>query len=294
MEHEDEQPLLTPEELVDYPLRRAARGYAVKEVDDLLDALAAQTERLLGAVDAAHHERDARDQRIRQLEQRLVQLEQATEHELAAARRVGEGIVADARRVADEAAEEGRLRAREHMESALRRIRAEEADLLRRQSAMSQHLATLRQFATDHRLRLQQHLHHELERLDALVVPSEPDEPALARDPMLDEPGLAGPPSEPTPRSEPRWTPGATAPASSRRETGATWSAGDAVPAPGGGTSPSTWTASTTGQPAAEDPVPPTPWDVVSAADRGGSQQEAPERNDVVALGDQPLFDGQG
>lgn len=238
MDPEDTPPLLTPEELVDYPLRRATRGYAVKEVDDLLDALAAQTERLLGAADAARHERDVRDARLRQLEGRLRELEQATEHELAAARRVGEGIVAEARVEADRVGEEGRLRAREHMEAGLRRIRAEEADLLRRQAAMTDHLARLRQFAEDHRSRLEQHLHHELGRLEALVVPPDPEEPALVRDPMLDEPGLGGPPATAAPATDP-----------------------GGLHADAGGAAPGEQSGRGSQVPLREDPVPPTPWD---------------------------------
>lgn len=185
-EHEVPE-LLTPEELVDYPLRRAARGYAVAEVDALLDTLAAQTERLLDAVDEARTASNARDERIAELEGRLVDLEQSADHEIAAARRVGETIVAEARAEAERQAETGRLQGREHVEAAMRRVRAEEADLVRRQAAMEDHVATLRQFAADHRSRLQQHLRHELGRLDEVLLPPSPEAVEVGRDPLLEE-----------------------------------------------------------------------------------------------------------
>lgn len=186
---DDDAPrLLTPQEVIDYPLRKAARGYAVAAVDDLLDVLADQTRRLLEALDEATGALEERDEELAELRSALADAEQAADAEVAAARRVGEAVVDEARLDAQRVAEDGRARAREHMEAALRRVRAEEADLLRRQVAVEDHLVTLRQFAADHRARLEQHLQHELGRLAALVVPPTPAAPDVGRDPLLDEP----------------------------------------------------------------------------------------------------------
>lgn len=205
MDPAEDPGLLTPEQLVDYPLRRATRGYAVAEVDALLDALAAQTERLLAEASAARAmEQDARSQ-LDGLREELREARSAAERSVAAAREAAEAVLADARSEAARIVAAGREEVAAAHEEQQRRVRAEEADLVRRRRAVQDHVDQLRQFAQDHRARLVQHLQHELARLEEVHVPQAPDAPDLGRDPLLDEPLLpevpesARPPADGTP-----------------------------------------------------------------------------------------------
>ncbi len=188
MEPADDPTLLTPDELVDYQLKRATRGYAVAEVDALLDVLAAQTERLMAEVADAEQRAAARSREIEQLRARLEDAERAAEQAVAAAREVADAIVAEARADAEQVRREGVQAAHEAREAVLRQVRAEEADLRRRRRLADEHVESLRQFAEDHRARLQQHLRHELGRLEDLAVPEPPAAADPGRDPLLDEP----------------------------------------------------------------------------------------------------------
>lgn len=194
-EHGDGPPelVLGPDEIINYPLKKATRGYAVKEVDDLLDQLAVQTQDLLARIDRLEDER----------EQLGAQLAEASETEsmlkktLVTAQRAAEASVAEAREEADELRQRARDRVEEMLasaaeqahelrEAALRRARADEADVRRYRRDVEEHIDALRTFAADHRARLAHHLEQQQARLDEMELPEAPPEPELVDDEIID------------------------------------------------------------------------------------------------------------
>lgn len=194
-EHGDGPPelVLGPDEIINYPLRKATRGYQVKEVDDLLDQLAVQTQDLLARIDRLEDER----------EQLGAQLAEASETEsmlkktLVTAQRAAEASVAEAREEADELRQRARERVEEMLasaaeqahelrEAALRRARADEADVRRYRRDVEEHIDALRTFAADHRARLAHHLEQQQARLDEMELPDAPPEPELVDDEIID------------------------------------------------------------------------------------------------------------
>lgn len=127
---------LTPDEIVNYPLRQAVRGYAVKQVDALLDEVADQIEELSGQLaesrdDAARlrTQLSASGESEATITRTLVTAQRAAEEALAEARREAaellEAAEADARRVradAHEAAEAEIAGARGETERLERRL----------------------------------------------------------------------------------------------------------------------------------------------------------------------------
>lgn len=194
-DHDDDRTglVLGPDEIINYPLRKATRGYAVKEVDDLLDQLAVQTQDLL-----------ARMERMEQEQAQLrTQLAEASETEsmlkktLVTAQRAAEASVAEAREEADELRRRARERVEEMLasaaeqahelrEAALRRARADEADVRRYRRDVEEHIEALRTFASDHRARLAHHLEQQQARLDEMDLPAAPPEPELTEDEIVD------------------------------------------------------------------------------------------------------------
>lgn len=185
--------VLGPDEIINYALRKATRGYAVKDVDDLLDQLAVQTQDLLERLGELEAERD----------QLRGQLAEASESEsmlkrtLVTAQRAAEASVAEAREEADQLRQRARERAEELLasaveqaqelrEAALRRARADEADLRRYRRDVEEHIESLRTFAADHRARLAHHLELQQERLGQMDVPDAPPPPSLPEDEILD------------------------------------------------------------------------------------------------------------
>lgn len=194
-EHDDGQPelVLGPDEIVDYPLRKATRGYRAKEVDDLLDQLAVQTRDLLARVGRLEDERE-------QLREQLAdasETESMLKKTLLTAQRAAEASVAEARAEADELRQRARDRVEEMLlsaaeqahqlrETALRRARADEADVRRYRRDVEEHVDALRTFAADHRARLAHHLEQQQARLEEMDLPEAPPEPELVDDEIID------------------------------------------------------------------------------------------------------------
>lgn len=192
-DHDAQGLVLGPDEIVNYPLGKATRGYTVKEVDDLLDQLAVQTQDLLARVERLEFER----------EQLQGQLAEASEAEsmlkktLVTAQRAAEASVAEARQEADELRQRARdqveellasaaEQAHELREAALRRARADEADIRRYRRDVEEHIEALRTFASDHRARLAHHLEQQQSRLAEMDLPGAPPEPDMVDDEIVD------------------------------------------------------------------------------------------------------------
>lgn len=185
--------VLGPDEIINYPLRKATRGYAVKEVDELLDQLAVQTQDLLARVDRLEAERE-------QLRSELAEASEAEsmlKKTLVTAQRAAEESVAEAHQEADELRQRARARVEEMLasaaeqahelrEAALRRARADEADVRRYRRDVEEHIEALRTFANDHRARLAHHLEQQQERLADMELPDAPPEPELVGDELID------------------------------------------------------------------------------------------------------------
>jgi cell division septum initiation protein DivIVA len=157
--------ILGPDEIVGYELSIGRKGYAIDEVNDLLDQLAAQTQDLMTALRAAELARDS----LR------TSIEDARQQDDLMHARAATNAEAMLSRAAD--------RADELRDAAMRRARAAEEDASRRRGALADHIEHLRTFAEDHQARLQHHLEVQLERLGAIDLPAEPPLP----DQVVDE-----------------------------------------------------------------------------------------------------------
>ncbi len=191
----DDRPdlVLGPDEIVNYPLRKATRGYQVKEVDDLLDQLAVQTQRLLETVQRLEDERD----QLRQQLTEATEAESMLKKTLVTAQRAAEASVAEAHEEAEQLRQAARQRveqlladaagqAHELREAALRRARADEVDVRRYRREVEEHIEALRMFAEDHRARLEHHLELQRQRLDQMELPPPPPEPERDEDELLE------------------------------------------------------------------------------------------------------------
>jgi cell division septum initiation protein DivIVA len=161
--------ILSPDEIVSYELSIGRKGYAIDEVNDLLDHLATQTQDLMTALRAAELARDSLQASI---EDARVQDDRM--HARAAVK--AEALLS---RAAD--------RAEQLRDAATRRARADEVDGSRRRRALEDHIEHLRTFAEDHQLRLRHHLALQLERLGEIDLPSEPPLPGVVVDEIVDE-----------------------------------------------------------------------------------------------------------
>lgn len=193
VEEEAARLALAPDEIINYPLRKATRGYRTDEVDDLLDQLAVQTQDMLAEMHRLEDERD----RLRQQLAEASETESMLKKTLVTAQRAAEASVAEAREEADELRRRARQRveelvaeaaeqAHELREAALRRARADEADIRRYRRDVEEHIEALRTFAGDHRARLARHLELQLDRLAEMDLPEAPPEPEMTRDEVLD------------------------------------------------------------------------------------------------------------
>lgn len=168
---------LTPDEIVNYQLKQAVRGYSVKQVDELLDEVADEIERLNAAL--AEAQLRARDAESRAEE--FTETESTLKRTLVTAQRAAEETLAEAEQRAEEMLEEARLESErlladaENTAAETRRTRdAELVDIERR-------IDDLRQRERAHREELRRAVESqlaELERLDALAVEAEAAAPA--------------------------------------------------------------------------------------------------------------------
>lgn len=185
--------VLGPDEIINYALRKATRGYAVKDVDDLLDQLAVQTQDLLARLTELEADREELRGQLAEasesesmLKRTLVTAQRAAEASVAEAREEAEALRQRARERAEELLASAAEQAQELRDAALRRARADEADLRRYRRDVEEHIESLRTFAADHRARLAHHLELQRERLDEMELPDAPPPPSLPEDEILD------------------------------------------------------------------------------------------------------------
>ena len=108
---------LTPNAIVDYPLRTGVRGYRVDEVDALLDRVADRIEQLQGQL----AERDAELARLRARVEEAGATEDTLSRTLLTAQRAAEQTVAEAEQEAERLRGEARGQADELLRQTQRR-----------------------------------------------------------------------------------------------------------------------------------------------------------------------------
>ncbi|MFN2557738.1 MAG: DivIVA domain-containing protein [Nitriliruptorales bacterium] len=185
---------LTPDDIVNYPLKQSVRGYSVRQVDDLLDRIADEFERV-------HHELTDTRQRLAQAEARaeaLSEAESTLKRTLVTAQRAAEQIMAEAHESAATVIEQAQQEAERQHRAAVISAR-EELDKLRRdQRELATRIEALREFESDYRSTLRSFVERHLRALDELqqrVAPSVP-EAELAADADGTGPAGAGPGGE--------------------------------------------------------------------------------------------------
>lgn len=156
--------MLTAEDLVDFPLKMAVRGYSVAQVDDLLDRAADSLDRLHA--------------RVADLEEQLAecqaQLSSTAETEgtlkrtLITAQRAAEQSLDEARARAASIVEDAERQAREQAEDAERQARERSMDAERRRRVLEDRVAELREFEQSYRAELRALLEQRLEALEGI------------------------------------------------------------------------------------------------------------------------------
>ena len=166
---------LTPNEIVNYPLKQAVRGYSVQQVDELLDRVADELER--GQRDLTEtHERlrrceeqfAAASETEMTLKRTLVTAQRAAEQSMEEAKARAAEIIDEARRESMAIVEQSRIEAEQLKIDALQTARAEEHDIRQRRQSLESHVEALRVFEREYRTRLRRHLEEQIRALDDL------------------------------------------------------------------------------------------------------------------------------
>lgn len=176
---------LTPNEIADYPLRTAVRGYRVEQVDDLLDRVADRIEALQQETAELRERLQAAEERAAEasateatLKRTLVTAQRAAEDTVAEARTEAARIRSDAQEQADDLLGQARAEADELRTSATEELaRAQEAVHAMRQDA-DRDVASLREAADRFRATMRDHLDAHRDLLER--APAADDLPAPA------------------------------------------------------------------------------------------------------------------
>ncbi|MTV26152.1 DivIVA domain-containing protein [Nitriliruptoraceae bacterium ZYF776] len=208
--HDEERAVaLTPDEITGYRFGKAVRGYAIGEVDELLDELAAHVAATDTQLEAAERRADEAELRAtaaleteQTLKRTLITAQRAAERSIEEARAHAEELVETARAEAERLRADARDEADRTLDQAQQLARREvDAARARVRDAAERHAELLRQVAA-HRDQLRAHLAD----LDALAVeppPSVPDELVIGEvstgtdevaSAPIDDPEVAAPP----------------------------------------------------------------------------------------------------
>ncbi|MBW3562629.1 MAG: DivIVA domain-containing protein [Actinobacteria bacterium] len=152
---------LTPDDIVNYPLKQSLRGYSISQVDELLDQVADELERMRA-------ELEDRDRRLARAEHRADELEETEatlRRTLVTAQRAAEDTIEEARQRAEELIEDARREAAQAHEEALREARRREEALRRRYERLRGKVAELEEYESTFRDDLRSMLQQQLEQL---------------------------------------------------------------------------------------------------------------------------------
>lgn len=164
---------LSPDDIVNYPLKQSVRGYSVAQVDGLLDQLADTVEGLESERDDLRARLDSCEQRLSgtseteaTLKRTLVTAQRAAEQSLDEARQRSSDLIEEAQTESEAMLERARAEADQLRSETLRAAQAEEAEVRRRRQALEGHVEALRIFEQDYHGRLRGQLEDQLRILD--------------------------------------------------------------------------------------------------------------------------------
>ena len=180
---------LTPDDIVNYPLKQSVRGYNVAQVDALLDQIADQLHEMATELEETHRRLDRAQGRLAEaaeteatLKRTLIAAQRAAEQSVGQARTRATELRGAAEREAETLLEEARLEAEELRVAALKAARAEEKEIRERRRELRQQVEALRVFERDYRARLRELLDEQLHRLDETVATGQPSLPGTEPD----------------------------------------------------------------------------------------------------------------
>lgn len=170
---------LTPNEIADYPLRTAVRGYKVEQVDDLLDRVADRIEVLereletsREAVRAAERRADESTATETTLKRTLVTAQRAAEETVAQARAEAETIMSEAQEEAGRLVAQARSEAEEVRAAATSEAETVRSETIRARRDAEDSLTRLHGLAERFRTQLREHLDEHASLLDGMPAPS--------------------------------------------------------------------------------------------------------------------------
>lgn len=168
---------LSPDDIVNHEFRQAIRGYAVQEVDDLLDRLADQLER--AELDIADLRKRVSEAEARttealatesSLKRTLISAQDAAQRTMDDARTHAETVRADAERQVAEQLDEASARSTAMVQQAEAEVRTSRASYRLEHEATAAHVAELAVIEERYRTQVRALLEHqlgEIERLEA-------------------------------------------------------------------------------------------------------------------------------
>lgn len=141
---------LTPDDIVNYPLKQSMRGYSVSQVDELLDQVADELERL-------HRELDDTRRRMERAEKRadsVSETETTLKRTLVTAERAAEQSLEEAEQEAADIVSHAEGEAERVRAAATRALRDEVTELGQVRDRLERRIQDLRHFEDDYRSRL--------------------------------------------------------------------------------------------------------------------------------------------
>ena len=160
---------MRPEDIVSYPLKQALRGYAIEQVDDLLDRVADEIERLTTQLESTRVRLAATETSAATSSETETTLKRMLVSAQRAAERSIEQANERARRIVEQAQHEVELR--QHLEA---QRGSDEDRLEQRRRELVLEIERLEARASDVRARLRAQLQEQLRVLDDEVEASQP------------------------------------------------------------------------------------------------------------------------
>jgi len=164
---------LTSDDVVNFPLKHGMRGYVISQVDELLDSVAdeldrlhAQVANLQAALAEARSEVNRRADAEGELRRVLLRAETAAEEAMALAQEEADAVVKGARLQAEQILEAARDQARRERDEVLAELDAQEARFRVRKRELITTVEDLQEFEAESRRLLRGLLEDQLSRLD--------------------------------------------------------------------------------------------------------------------------------
>ncbi len=161
---------MTPDEIVNHPLKTGVRGYNIGQVDELLDLVADEVEHLQGEVATLRQAVAAAELRVNEasetettLKRTLITAQRAAEQSIEEARERAASILDEARRDAADVVHDAEMQSEQHRVTAAQAARTDEIQLRDRRRDLERHIEALRVFEQEYRARLRRHIESQLQ-----------------------------------------------------------------------------------------------------------------------------------